>query len=48
MLVFRDSQTFIDVIFSDPYPYAIDEAFDTYKVLVASGRHLSRCTSNIL
>jgi hypothetical protein len=29
---------------SDPYPYAIDEAFDTYKVLVESGEFLSLCT----
>jgi hypothetical protein len=26
---------------SDPYPFAIDEAYDTYKVLVESGTYES-------
>lgn len=25
---------------SDPYPFAIDEAYDTYKVLVESGTYM--------
>lgn len=34
--------TVIDRISSDPYPYAIDEVFDAYRVLVESGE-LSTC-----
>jgi hypothetical protein len=40
MLVFRVIYTLIDKFSPDPYPYAIDEAFDAYKVLVESGKPL--------
>lgn len=31
----------------DPYPYAIDEAFDTYRVLVESGMRSFHCVRNL-